>query len=214
MDLDTLSSYAKYRYETWDEGWGCGWRCLQMVSAKLLQREDSVERIYQTLLERGHCGFPKEGTERKHYGFLDASMIAAYYSDEHELSLEMHQIRTTNELTAFVSHLQTLQPFGYASVVVMIHDGYVVVIDDVRDEYVKIIDPHQPPNSGEKFIGLQTVGKGGIGWKNLREVVFYNSAIIGLETDPSLYLELNSPTFCVIRKRDTVRTCVVKGSCS
>jgi hypothetical protein len=71
------------------------------------------------------------------------------------------------------------------------------MIDDVDNNNLKIIDPHQDPDT-INYNKLNEIGKGGIGWVNINDIIFKNIDSLGMNINKNEYLDINTPTFYII----------------
>lgn len=186
-----LDEYTKYKYETFDEGWGCGWRCMQTVLSKLKQIDVQLNQL-KTILERVGYEF-----DNNHYGYFDGKMIAPIV-EEYGLTVGELSLNHENFLNDLMTYFNSLNYDN--TMIVMIHDGYIVTIDDFFGKYMKVVDPHQSPSIPE-FISLEEVGKGGIGWKSFEETVFLNMKQLWVDITKTEYLQLNPPSFFIVKSK-------------
>lgn len=184
-----LKGFEKYKYEVFDNQWGCGWRTIQNIASKLLNKQFKIEEIKNNLEKKNYI------FNNEKYGFLDGKMAIDFFDDfKNNIKYQKFEINHINYLEDFI---KLLNSYNYEKTAILfIHDGYIVMINKVFGKYMQLIDPHQDSLIINNFIPLEKVGQGGIGWVSIKETLFENMKIINI-TDESEYLEINTPFFLI-----------------
>jgi len=186
-------TYKVYKYDFFDEGWGCGWRSLQNCVSKLLGLDITINTIMRNLeiidpmkYKFNYC----------HYGYLDGTMIIDFLNTYINIKTEHIEITSEKELNEFIIKANC---YDYTNMCILfIHDGYIVMIDRIKDNNMLVVDPHIDPTINN-FYELNVVGKGGIGWINIQKVLYQNIDILCI-TNNDEFLNINTPSFYIISK--------------
>jgi hypothetical protein len=191
-------NYKLYKYESFDYGWGCGWRTLQNCISKLYNIEISIEEIMYKLKNKGYT------FNNNHYGFLDGSMIIDFLKYYSNLDVNQIDIYNNNDINSICNIMKQIKYDNYKFCGIIIHDGYIVMINDIDNtNKLHIIDPHQNPNIKEFIklneIGHGGIGYGGIGWIDINNIIYKNIDNLGMTLNKEDYLKINTPTIYIIK---------------
>lgn len=172
-----------------DKGWGCGWRCIQMLLSQYDIKKDifTIAEEVKTLLGE-EIQIDKENTK---ISMADTYWIIMYISSIYQqmgidtTDVEMYTIQSMNNLNDLFMKLQ--QHFmTQNSLVVVTAGGATALISGVQPSEngfdVYLVDPHVEDKE-QNFDELQEFGKGGRGWINIRDVVLKGKNEIGIEDD-------------------------------
>lgn len=172
-----------------DSGWGCGWRCIQMLLSQYGIQKDifTIAQETQQLLGED-VGID---TENKRIHMADPGWIMLYVSNIY------HQIGiSTTDFSMFtlssISNIDTLYEklqihfASQSSLVSVTAGGATSLIAGVKASdnlfEVYLVDPHTE-SINQNFEELKGFGKGGRGWINIRDVILKGKDEIGIIDD-------------------------------
>ena len=174
-----------------DSGWGCGWRCIQM----LLSQIDINKNIFDIAYEiKDIVGEDISiDLDSKKINMADIYWIMLYMSGVgHQLGhtdteFEMFTIENMSQINNLYDKLQ-MHFLLQKSLVVVTAGGATALIAGVKpatDENlfdVYLVDPHTSSIDVD-FNKLKGFGEGGRGWTNVRNVILKGKEKIGIEDD-------------------------------
>lgn len=172
-----------------DKGWGCGWRCIQMLLSQY-----GIEKDIFTIAEEVKLLLGDDVTidyENKKINMADTYWITMYISSVyHQMGfnttdVDMFTVATMGLLNDLFIMLQT-HFLTQNSLVVVTAGGASALISGVRPVEngfeVYLVDPHiETPD--QNFEELKEFGKGGRGWINIRDVILKGKNEIGIVDD-------------------------------
>lgn len=172
-----------------DKGWGCGWRCIQMLLSQYDIEKDifTIAEEVKTLLGE-EIVIDKKNTK---ISMADTYWIIMYISSIYQqmgietTDVEMYTLQTMANLNDLFMKLQ--QHFlSQNSLVVVTAGGATALISGIQPSEngfdVYLVDPHIE-HKEQNFDELVEFGKGGRGWINIRDVVLKGKNEIGIEDD-------------------------------
>jgi hypothetical protein len=173
-----------------DSGWGCGWRCIQMLLSHL-GIEKNIFTIATEINEMLGEDF-KIDNDNKKIDMADTTTIMLYVSMTFKLlgaestDINMYHLTNTCKLPELFekikTHFATTQ-----TLIVVTAGGATALIGGIRkiDEEpfeVYLVDPHVQSKE-QNFEELKQFGKGGRGWININDIVLKGKDEIGIEDD-------------------------------
>ena len=204
-----LTNYRPYYYridDINDTGWGCGWRCIQMLLSQISQTEFNIFTIAKEV-EKLTKDNVRLDLENQKIGMADTYWIMLYVTDYYQrhgklttkfTMLTINSIRLLNELYETLQYHFVEQD----TLVVVSAGGATGLLAGVRPSRdgttfeVYLIDPHMSP--GQSFNELVGFGDGGRGWIDIKDIILKGMLEIGLD-DPDEFLENSSCLFGFIQ---------------
>lgn len=173
-----------------DNGWGCGWRCIQMLLSHLGINKDIFTIASETNEILGeHFKIDKYN---KKIDMADTTTIMLYVSmvfksiGVESTDIDMYHLTNTWKLSELFEKIQT--HFATTqTLIVVTAGGATALIGGVRklDEdpfEVYLIDPHVQ-SKDQNFDELKEFGKGGRGWINIKDIILKGKKEIGIDDD-------------------------------
>lgn len=179
-----------------DDGWGCGWRCIQMLLSQFGIEKDIFTIAIETsqlLGEEISIDF-----DNRKIVMADTSWIMLYVCHcLHQLELSSTEFNMYHLATKYMlpELLQTLTSHfrSETTLVTVTAGGATSLIAGVRPSLtnsdtfdVYLVDPHMPKHGD--FDTLRGFGKGGRGWIDIKKIIYKGKEEIGILDDNEFLL--------------------------
>jgi hypothetical protein len=190
--MSAIKNYKAYWYNCdniEDYGWGCGWRCIQMLLSQYHANNDIFTIGREVKLDIYH-----QLQINDKLPFMDITWIGKYMK-KYENTYKIYTINNINQINEFVSKLETYFT-NYNKLVVVVSSGAISLIGGVKrigkKTYVYLIDPHVWYKT-DRFPSLIGFGNGGKGWTDLDNILYKGIDVLNISE--KLFIELNEPSF-------------------
>jgi len=191
--MEIITNYTPKFYfqdELDDSGWGCGWRCIQMLLSQLGIDKDIFTIAFEVSELIGE-GVNIDFDNRK-INMADTYWILLYMCNvchmmgASEANMEMFTVESTTMLNELSERLQT-HFLTQKSLVVVTAGGATALISGIKSNEsgsfdVYLIDPHTS-SLDVNFEELKGFGKGGRGWIDIRDIILKGMDEIGIDND-------------------------------
>lgn len=191
--MEPISNYIhKYYYQDGinDQGWGCGWRCIQMLLSQLGINKD-IFSIAQDVKEMVGDNVNIDLVNKK-INMADAYWIMLYVTNVYhqtgfvEADFEMFTIESMSMMDTLREKIE-LHLLVNQTLITVTAGGATSLISGVKDNDngtfdIYLVDPHIQ-YEGEEYGDIKGFGKGGHGWINIRDVILKGKDEIGILDD-------------------------------
>jgi hypothetical protein len=173
-----------------DSGWGCGWRCIQMLLSHLGIEKDifTIAKEANEILGENF----KIDTVNKKIDMAETTTIMLYVSmafksiGAESTDIDFHHLTNMCNLPELFHKLQ-MHFARTQTLVVVTASGATALIAGIRkiDKQhfeVYLVDPHIQTKE-QNFEELKGFGKGGRGWINIRNIILAGKDEIGINDD-------------------------------